>query len=124
MKRDMDLIRKILLAVEAGESSDATNGFSEDSTKYHQALAIEAGLLKGKALKYLDNGTEIPSAVAITGLTWEGHEFIDLIKRSDVWSTIQDNFKEESFSTIVQVAKDLATGWAKKKVADLLGQNS
>ena len=123
MKRDMVLIRRILLAVEEGHASDEIEGYDADTIKYHQALLVEAKLVEGKSLKYMDNATEVPSQVFISKLTWEGHEFIDLMKKSDVWNTIQSEFKDESFGTIIKVAKDLAEGWAKKRVKELLGDN-
>lgn len=42
------------------------------------------------------------------------------MKRTDIWNTIQSEFKEESLGTIIKVAKELAKSWAKKKLNDIL----
>ena len=42
------------------------------------------------------------------------------MKRTDIWNTIQSEFKEESLGTIIKVAKELAESWAKKKLNDIL----
>ena len=82
MKRDMALIRLVLLAVEAGEDPDKIEGYDSDAIRYHQALVIEAGLAEGKMLDDLSNTTQVPANVFIKKLTWQGHEFIDLMKQS------------------------------------------
>ncbi len=123
MKRDMDLVRKILLAVEADERPDSISGYDSEAIKYNQALAIEAGLVEGRVLNDNSNATQVPSAVYIKKLTWQGHEFIDLMKKSEVWETIQREFKEASFATILKVGRDLAEGWAKKRVNQLLADD-
>ena len=123
MKRDMGLIRKILLAVEANERPDLIPDYSADEVFYNQALAIEAGLLEGRVSTDLSNTTQIPSAVHIKKLTWQGHEFIDLMKKAEVWETIQREFKEASFATIINVGRHLAEGWAKKRVNQILNND-
>lgn len=120
MKRNMSLIRKILLAVEANEQPDLIPDYSADEVLYNQALAVEAGLVEGRVSNNLSNTTQIPSAVHIKKLTWQGHEFIDLMKKAEVWETIQREFKEASFATILNVGRELAEGWAKKRVNEIL----
>ncbi|WP_286694965.1 DUF2513 domain-containing protein [Spongiibacter sp. UBA1325] len=123
MKRDMGLVRKILLAVEANEPPLDVPGFEKDLILYNMQLVIEAGLAEGSVQKNLSSTSQSPSAVVIRKLTWQGHEFIDLMKREEIWSTIQREFKEASFATIIKVGKDLAEGWAKKRVNQLLNND-
>jgi hypothetical protein len=55
MKRDMELIRNILLAVEASPTAWAPSavqelqmeGYTEEEVGYHALLIIEAGLARG-----------------------------------------------------------------------------
>ena len=49
MKRDMELIRLLLLHLESGESLKH-KGYSETEINYDAALAIEAGLIKGEIM--------------------------------------------------------------------------
>ncbi|WP_425628273.1 DUF2513 domain-containing protein [Vibrio neptunius] len=118
MKRDMELIRSLLLAIEENAHDYKLQNYNLDAVRYHEALLIEAGLVVGSISQELGT-TEYPY-VKIFKLTWSGHEFIDNIREDRLWSTIKCNFKEASFSTIMNVSKELAEGYAKKKVKELL----
>ncbi|MCW9059410.1 MAG: DUF2513 domain-containing protein [Gammaproteobacteria bacterium] len=124
MKRDMELIRKILFAVENEEKDNPIEGYSENVLRYHQALLIEAGLLEGKVLHGNVTFSESPVSVLIKKLTWEGHELLAAVRRDSIWNTIKSDFQEASVETIIKVAKQLAEGWAKKKVELLLEGDS
>ncbi|EPY1013349.1 hypothetical protein ACW9OX_004452 [Vibrio vulnificus] len=56
-------------------------------------------------------------------MTWSGHEVLDNLRKEDVWNIIKTEFKNDSIDTIVSVAKDLAIGFAKKKLTSLLDEN-
>lgn len=86
MKRDMDLIRKILLMLENESSGWAPSeiiieDYTKDQIDYHSLLLIEAGLVAGEECAEL--GSE-PSGF-ISRLTWEGHEFLESAKDSSRW---------------------------------------
>ena len=70
MKRDMELIRKIMLNIEAGKTNESVSGYDSETLRYHQSLVIEAGLAEGKALADSRRSTEVPAAVFIKKLTW------------------------------------------------------
>lgn len=79
MKRDMDLIRYLLMEAEAGETPEAMARYTESQILYHRKLAIEAGLLEG----IVRRGAQGQLAVAtIQSLTWAGHDFLDVAKGS------------------------------------------
>ncbi len=124
MKRDMELIRKILFAIENGEKGDPIDGYSEEKLRYHQALLIEAELVDGQILHGNVTLSEAPVTVFIKKLTWPGHELLDDIREESVWNTIKSDFKDASIETTIKVAKELAEGWAKKKVQALLERDS
>lgn len=88
MRRDMDLIRKILLAVEDGEHGYAPHeltlaGYSEEQVNYHCYLLVQAGLAEGVDNTTMDSTS--PSS-AILNLTWQGHEFIASARSPNIWS--------------------------------------
>jgi hypothetical protein len=83
MKRDMDLIRQILLRVEEGERTVATEDYTEDQILYHCELAIEAGLLEGRVIRGAQGGV---AAARIRKLTWAGHEFLDAARDQKIWN--------------------------------------
>lgn len=59
--------------------------------------------------------------VAPLRLTAEGHDFIEDLKKKEVWEAVKSNFKEEGLSSLVTVTRSLAEGFAKKKIRDITG---
>ena len=121
----MRLSRELLLKIE--EKNDFikpifpdVEGYRDIEINYHLKLLNEAGLIEIKLSNTLAEG---PKYYAKT-LTNEGHEFIASLRQPDVWETICKKFKEESINTLKTVAKDLAKGYAKKKVSELLASEN
>jgi len=102
MKRDMELIRKILLAVEDGQSNSSMEGFSDDEVKYHSALAIEAGLVDGAVLR---SNTEIPASIMIHKLTMAGHDFVDVIISESNWQRVKEFLKDAGKQVTIETIK-------------------
>lgn len=119
MKRDLDLIRRILSEVEsmpAGQSRDDIKvpGEYDEATVYeHVKLLIEAGLLRGKVV----NVESMIVAVYIEGLTWEGHDFIDVAKDESLWTKA----KESVLKPTVSFTFDLLVEWLKVQAKQTLG---
>ncbi|MEA2027388.1 MAG: DUF2513 domain-containing protein [Campylobacterota bacterium] len=125
MKRYMELVRKLLLAIEENPNIDKIEGYDDETIRYHQALLIEADLVKGKITDGgFSNPSSAPMFVYIERLTWNGHEFLDNVRQDTVWNTIKSEFKNSSFKTITKVGKELAENYAKKKLEDLLNASS
>ncbi len=86
MKRDMELIRKLVLVME-----DSPNGWVPDfdfeeytpsQIGYHAHLMIEAGLAHGEDITNFESSG--PEAL-LTSLTWQGHEFADAARDETRW---------------------------------------
>lgn len=116
MKRDMSLIREILLKIELDEFSGEINGYDKNIVDKHTKLLIEQSLLDRNSVGL--NGYFSTSY----DLTWKGHELIDNIRQKEIWNTIKSEFKEESVSTIVSIAKEMAEKFAKDKLSKLLNR--
>lgn len=87
MKRNMDMIRALLMEVErypdwpAGEFH-----IPEDAeTRYHLHLLIQAGLTEGKENHVLGG----PPRFLIDGLTWNGQEFLALASDNGRWEKLK-----------------------------------
>ncbi|SDP99874.1 DUF2513 domain-containing protein [Ectopseudomonas hydrolytica] len=87
MKRDMDLIRKIVLAVETAPRQELSD-VDQQAFNYHANLLIEAGLAEG-AVGPLQRG--IPAMIVLWRLTWNGHDFADSIKDDTIWNKAREN---------------------------------
>lgn len=106
-------------------------GFSyeEDTFVFHMDILLDKGLIESKSTRggigyqLLSDGDRSWSVIPLR-LTAQGHEFISSLHEPDVWKNIQENFKNSSIDTIKSVAKDLAKGFAKKKVTELLSESS
>ncbi|EGQ9598940.1 DUF2513 domain-containing protein [Vibrio parahaemolyticus] len=122
MKRDMELIRKLLLTMEENPRQLEVEGYDKNQVKYHALLLIEAGFLDGNASDTLANTSVVPSFVSVNRLTWDGHEFLDNIRKEEVWNTIKTEFKDASILTVFSIGKQLTENYAKKKLSSLLGE--
>ena len=87
MKRDMDLIRLILLKQEDVEDVSFSD-FTQDQINYHIALLIEANFLEG-TVHYSNRGgknsDEIPDRIFVKRIRWDGHEFLDQARNNTTW---------------------------------------
>ena len=91
MKRDMALVRTILLALEASRDNEpASVALPRDvddlHMNYHVRLMKEGGLI---------HAIEISRSMSTTAwvphtLTWAGHEFLDAVRDADVWQAVLD----------------------------------
>lgn len=91
MKRDMDIVRKIVLALRDSEKMlNKVEGVGDSEYLMHAQLLIEAGLADGTASKTIHNGA-YPMAVMLFRLTWAGHDFADAIDDDTLWKKAKDN---------------------------------
>lgn len=92
MKRDMDLIRELMLKLESlpmrvgsivhikGNVDELqVDGYDVDQINYHLALIREAGLIDSPG-----NGP-IGGGFPFRRLSWTGHDFLDSVRSPDVW---------------------------------------
>lgn len=88
MKRDMELIRAILMDLEGDEPKPDLNHWNDKQKAYHAALLLDAGLVKGNAIELYYQ--EEKRAIELHRLTWEGHEFLDATRDSKVWKLAKE----------------------------------
>jgi hypothetical protein len=90
MKRDIELYRRILFAMEECPSSRCDSlrdlqGISHEIFAYHVGLMSEAGLIdaiNGSTMSGID---WIPISI-----THEGHEFLDQLRSDTMWARTKD----------------------------------
>jgi len=111
MKRDMDLIRKILIDAEArdfenGEPPEMYQASTTDEA-YQIALMIDAGLVQAD---YTSNAG-VPQSAAIYRLTWAGHDFLDAARNDTIWKKAKDTFLKPGISWTFSIL----TEWLKQE---------
>lgn len=88
MKRNMDLVREILLTIEQHESGSApqdftVEGFTREEVGFHVMIMAEAGLVDAFDVRTQHDPSPIWHPRAIT---WKGYEFLDAARNPTVWA--------------------------------------
>jgi len=113
MKRDMDLIRKILLYIEENiyphnPGEVKIEGSSQYEVAYHLKLLDDAGLIFANDV----SDSSGPDFIVL-GLTWQGHEFIEAARDNKRWekakTTILKKVGSLSFSLLNEFLVKLMT---------------
>jgi hypothetical protein len=120
MKRDMELVRKILLYLESKDKDHfmgiiKIEGYEKKEIDYHLQLMLDAGLLKGELLR---GGNKVLShGVA---MHWNGHEFLDASRDDSVWNKFKEKIGPEiqsiPFTIMIGLLKDLSKEYFKNKL--------
>ena len=92
MKRDMDLVRKILLAVEKTTNTRGIIDFDEfdsdcspEKIFYHLNMMDQAGLI---VVDHIERKEGV--VLRIRALTWQGHEFLDVARNEHSWNRAKE----------------------------------
>lgn len=104
MKRDLDLIRLILLELE-NENEISFSDYTQDQLNYHKALVKEAGFADGIVHYNNTDSSDIPDFVLLKRLTWEGHEFLDKAKNEKTWNKAKSIIKDKGLTLSVEAIK-------------------
>jgi hypothetical protein len=91
MKRDMDLCRRVLLAVEESPPGKSVSRFSfageypDNTVPEHVVLLEEAGFLDAVITPTFDG-----VLFSINRLTWEGHDFLRVASDDGRWDSAKE----------------------------------
>lgn len=111
MQRNWDVIRRILLAVEALPgpddeiNSEHFNGLAPPVAAYHMRLLMDAGLAEGGGRASVPGADEWRF---INSLTWAGHELLDSVRRDSVWNKVRTIARNKGVDLTFDVVKTLA----------------
>ena len=122
MRRDMELVRAILLQVQAKNHIETEpviiGGYDEDLVARHVEMLFDADMLEGHKSAQLGRGV---SAITISDLSWDGHDLLSALQNDTVWSKIKQSFSAKELtgmplSVLKAVGVELMLEWAKKQV--------
>lgn len=118
MKRNMDLIREILLLIENDPLPrmrvlSVVEGYTKTQVEEHARLLMEAGLITGRKFRD-ENGP----AVLNVQLTWAGHEFIESVRDPAIWKKTKDAAKKTG-SWSLKLMGEIATSFVRAKAAEI-----
>lgn len=111
MTRDMELIRKILFAIEEQFVDVAIynlqiEGYDNKSVAYHCDLLFQAGLIKDYKAQYADDELYY---FAVSSLTWEGHDYLDKIRSETVWNKTKSLISEKGLPFMIDTVSTVAS---------------
>jgi len=123
MKRDMDLVRALLLAVEEKGDEDGRlyinvgsdreklglADYSPFAISYHIGLLGQAGFIEVSPLLSAEGYGEFD----IERMTWDGHEFLDNVRDAKIWRLTKEGAKKAGSASVGLLA-ELAKGYAKQ----------
>lgn len=128
MMRNMDLIRELLLKLEAlplrpGETVTSLTGHNEevaikgyepDEITHHLRMLREGELIECPGSQPANGG------VTFRSLTWEGRDFLDSVRNPEVWKRTKAGASKMGTWTFGLI-KDIATAYAKNVAKERLG---
>lgn len=118
LKRDMDLIRKILFFLESrnilkAEKVFLIEGYDDLTIMYHMLLLAQAGLVDYEP--ELTKDGRIIKAYVI-GLNWSGHEFLDSVRSDKIWHKLLKSARDKGGALPFDLLKTLAVELLKKSI--------
>jgi hypothetical protein len=111
MRRNMDLVRRILLVAEASHPGEVkTADFVDQDTNeatvaYHFQLMGEAGLIEASLIT-LERFGAVKGTVE--RLRWAGHEFLEAVRNETVWAQTKETTRKAGGSLTFEVMKAVA----------------
>lgn len=110
MKRDWDVVRQVLIEVEALDTlerdrkiySASEDNDSERIKGEHALLLWDAGFIKGVSAGNLSG-----RAVLSPELTWSGHDLLETMRSQAVWERIKNVAKEKGIELTFEAVKAL-----------------
>lgn len=124
MTRDMELIRKICLQIQARKDVSLKpveiDGVDPVVLARHLEMLLQAGFLEGAPPMISGRGGGSAPYIIVKDLSWEGHSFLDAIKNDSVWNKLKQSFSPDQLASLpLEVMKTvgigLLTSWAKQQ---------
>lgn len=112
MKRDMELIRKILFKIEdtvanVAEYNLEIEGYTIDQVAYHCSILHEGGYIHVYKGNYAEDGLY---SFGVGRLTWEGHEFLDKIREDTIWNKTKSTIADKGLPFVFDIVKSVSSG--------------
>ena len=120
MKRDVDLIRTLLIHLEEKPNDEIImeleiDGHDKSDVMYHFILMDQAGLLRCER-EVSSSTSDRVIRVYPFSLTWQGHEFLEASRNETTWNKAKAVIKSKSGALSVDVLKALLVSMAKESV--------
>lgn len=123
MKRDLDVVRAILITA---EKADGPIGFDVLSRccDNMEKLAFHIGLMQSHGLLVAEidrDGYGEPVDVQVSSMTWDGYDYLDAIRSPQVWNKAKDAISKAVGDTSLSVVKQACATVATELIRIQLG---
>lgn len=123
VQRDMELIRKILLAVQTKATLKhelvKIDGVDDEIVGRHVEMLFNAGYLEGRPMAL---ASQSYVRIGVKDLSWQGHDFLSALENQGVWSKLKESFGAGELATLpLTVIKDAAVGLLRQYALQKLG---
>lgn len=123
MRRDLDLVRAILLDVEDAAGAVPLSALSYDGKTpaeigHHVELMAHHGLLDATVTR--DWGGDVVGG-SIKAMTWDGCDYLDAVRSPKVWSETKRSVRDAVGETTLSVVRRCAEAIALRMVEASLG---
>lgn len=128
MKRDLDLIRSLLLRLEEvqkrpltthtlpfGHASLAVEGHTADEIGHALELMVDAGFLEVQGSGFAGGGS-----ILFHRLTWQGCEYLDDVRDPEVWRRTKEGASKVGGASL-SFAWEMAKAYGKQVAKERLG---
>ncbi len=117
MNRDMDVIRKIVLASRDSDGAiKSIDGIDEKMFNFNAMLLDEAGLAEC-LIKMPGNNNTVPILAIVNRLTWNGFEFADSITDETIWNKAKEHLLKPASSWTFGLLFEYLKAEIKQKLA-------
>ena len=123
MQLDKDLVREILLAIEASDHSPeegitlSLENRTSREISYHVLQLHDGGFLIGQDASFLSDTFPVWQAKR---LTYKGHEFLDTVRDGEVWALTKTG-AEKVGSASLSLMLELGKAYGKQALKERLG---
>ena len=123
MRRDMDLVRSILMQAEESDGpldigDIEPRGHTGEEVAYHVELMQQHGLVTA-TVKRSYGGTAL--LCRVDALTWEGQDLLDAMRSDRVWARVRRAVSESVGTAAIDVVKGACCAVAQRMVLDAAG---
>lgn len=128
LKIEQDYLKKMLNTfTDSPRSFIWISDFIDKGIKIDDTFLFHIQILEDQRfIECLDKKSDIGYDITLGGnfewnsrplrLTAAGHEFVEAINRSEIWSVMKKEFKDASLSTLKSAASSLLKAFAKKQI--------
>lgn len=118
MKRDMDLVRMILLTIEQHEHSRAPKqlqleGYEDEQIQFHVWLMGSAGLLD---VSDTSHSLSASHQAIPRNITWEGYEFLEVARQDSMWEKAKRKVSDAGAGLTLEILMGVLKQLAKEAV--------